>query len=83
MLENVSKQIDYWINTGYDDLNSAELLIVNKKILHGLFFCHLSIEKAVKAHVARCTSDIPPKSHNLSYLLVKTDLILSEADKDF
>jgi len=83
MLQNVIKQIEYWIKTGEDDLNSAELLIDNKKTLHGLFFCHLSIEKAVKAHVARCTVEVPPKSHNLSYLLAKTDLELSEQDKDF
>jgi len=83
MLKNVNKQIEYWINTGEEDLNSAELLIKNNKNLHGLFFCHLCIEKAIKAHVARCTFEVPPKSDNLSYLLSKTDLKLSEEYKDF
>ena len=35
---NSNKQIEYWITTAADDLNSAELLISHKKILHGLFF---------------------------------------------
>jgi hypothetical protein len=39
------KQIEYWINTAADDLVSAELLITHQRILHGLFLCHLCIEK--------------------------------------
>lgn len=77
-----AEQIDYWINTAIDDLQTAELLISNGKILHGLFFSHLCIEKAIKAHFVRYTAEIPPKSHNLLYLLSKTDLSLHEDEKD-
>ncbi|HBX51844.1 MAG: hypothetical protein A2275_00545 [Bacteroidetes bacterium RIFOXYA12_FULL_35_11] len=75
----VKKQIEHWINTAVDDLETAELLIKNNKILFGLFICHLCIEKGIKAHVVRCTFNVPPKVHNLSYLLEKTDLIPSES----
>lgn len=78
-----NKQIEYWITTAADDLNSAELLISNKRILHGLFFCHLCIEKSIKAHIVRNTGQIPPKSHKLGYLLDLTDLEVTEEDKDF
>lgn len=37
-------------------------------MLHGLFFCHLTIEKALKAHVVKVTHDVPPRSHNLLFL---------------
>ncbi len=77
------KQIEYWINTAEDDLGTSEYLLSGKRILQGLFFCHLTIEKALKAHVTRCTENIPPKSHNLAHLLGLTDLELSEEDKDF
>jgi len=40
-----------------------------------LFFCHLVIEKAIKAHVVKITGEIAPKSHNLIYLSEKADLI--------
>ncbi len=39
-----------------------------KRILHGLFFCHLVIEKALKAHVVKGTNEMAPKTHNLLYL---------------
>jgi HEPN domain-containing protein len=79
---DVNKQIDYWITTADDDLNSAELLVNGGKYLHGLFFCHLCIEKAIKAHVVKCTNQLPPRIHNLALLASKTDLTLSEEDKN-
>ena len=75
---NTKRQIEYWINTAQDDLETAELLINSNKILHGLFFCHLSVEKAIKAHIVRCTANVPPKIHNLAFLLEKTDLKFNE-----
>ena len=70
---NVKKQIDYWIRTSTDDLETAELLISNSRFLHGLFLCHLCIEKAIKAHVVKTTNSTPPRVHNLSFLLEKAD----------
>lgn len=40
---NIDKQIEYWTTGADDDLLTAELLIREKRILHGLFFCHLVI----------------------------------------
>lgn len=76
---DIKKQTEYRINSSEDDLETAELLIKNQKILFGLFVCHLCIEKAIKAHVVRCTGNLPPKIHNLSFLIEKTDLALSES----
>jgi len=45
-------------------------------------FCHLSIEKIIKAHVAKFTKEIPEKTHNLNKLLLKTDLSLDETQKE-
>ena len=76
---DIKKQIEYWINSSEDDLETAGLLIKNNKILFGLFLCHLCIEKAIKAHVVKCTGNVPPRIHNLSLLIEKTDLALSES----
>ena len=46
---NIQKQIDYWIRGAEDDLVTADLLIRGMRILHGLFFCHLVIEKSLKS----------------------------------
>ena len=58
------------------------MLIRENKTLHGLFFCHLAIEKGLKAHVVKTTGEIPPKSHNLIYLMDLTKLTLCEEDEN-
>lgn len=71
---DVIKQIAYWTSGAEDDLMTAELLIREKRMLHGLFFCHLVIEKAMKAHVVKTSGEVAPRSHNLIYLSEKADL---------
>lgn len=65
---DIQKQINYWINGAEDDIITADLLIREKRNLHGLFFCHLVIEKAIKAHFVKKTGEVAPRSHNLVYL---------------
>ncbi len=80
---NIKKQIEYWINGAEDDLKTAGLLIREKRILHGLFFCHLVIEKAIKAHVVKTSGEVAPRSHNLIYLTEKTRLELDNETEIF
>ena len=65
LMINVQKQIDYWTIGADEDILTADLLIREKRILHGLFFCHLVIEKLIKAHYVKATGEVAPKSHNL------------------
>ncbi len=76
------EQIQYWVNTATDDLQTADLLISNDRFIHGLFFCHLCIEKLCKAHIVKDADEVPPKSHNLLYLVSKSHLILNDDQKD-
>jgi len=80
---DIKKQIEYWSNGAEDDLSTAELLIREKRILHGLFFCHLVIEKAIKAHVVKFTGEVAPRSHNLIYLSEKADLVFENETEIF
>jgi HEPN domain-containing protein len=80
---DIKKQIDYWIKGAEDDLITADLLIKEKRILHGLFFCHLVIEKAIKAHVVKTSEEVPPRSHNLIYLSEKADMEFDEETEIF
>jgi len=72
------KQIDYWMMNAEEDVQTAGLLISQKRILHGLFFCHLTIEKIIKAHFVKVNNEIAPKSHNLIYLSEKSNLIFDD-----
>lgn len=80
---NIEKQIDYWLNGANEDFDVAEILIEKRRILHGLFFCHLVLEKALKAHVVKVTGEIAPKTHNLIYLSEKSNLVLSDDTLEF
>ena len=80
---NIKRQIDYWITSSTSDIETADLLIKNGKLLPGLFFCHLVIEKALKAHVVKQTESIPPRSHNLILLADKARLSINEDDGIF
>lgn len=57
---------------------SAKILIEKQRYLHGLFLCHLSIEKALKAHVVKSLEEIPPRTHNLIYLADLAKIEVSE-----
>lgn len=59
-------------------METAEILINNGKLLQGLFFCHLAIEKILKALIQKKTLKIPPKSHNLKYLSELASIEITE-----
>jgi len=80
---NVDKQIQYWVKGADSNLETAEILIKKKKITEGLFFCHLCIEKILKALVVKETKNIPPYIHKLSYLADKAKISLTEEQLNF
>lgn len=80
---NEQKQIEYWIDGATDDLLTAEVLIEKMRILHGLFFCHLVIEKGLKALYVKKHKHVAPRSHNLFFLLEETALDMPENDEIF
>jgi len=61
-------KVEYWLDLADDDVPVVKLLLDGKKYLHAGFFCHLIVEKALKAMVASVTSEIPPKTHDLAKL---------------
>ncbi len=83
MKPDIPKQIEYWRSGAIDNLDTAGILIEKGKLLEGLFFCHLAIEKALKANVTKATSDVPPKTHNLKRLADLAGLTFKESDYEF
>ena len=59
---NVKKQILYWETGADEELLNAKILIENHRFLAGLFFCHLCLEKILKALVVKTTEAHPPKN---------------------
>jgi len=83
-LKSKQDHIDYWKALAIDDLESSALLFEGKKYLHALFFTHLALEKTCKAcWINDNDSNIPPRTHNLNFLLSQTQLHLSTMQKEF
>jgi HEPN domain-containing protein len=68
----------YWIESSEKDFEIAQILFKSKHYPQCLFFCHLSMEKILKAIVVKITKDYPPYTHGLQKLAeigeIKLDL---------
>lgn len=80
---DVQKQIEFWKASAEEDFAAAESLLEKGHFRHCLFFAHLAVEKMLKAHVTRQTSDIPPRIHNLVRLAESAELRLSPEQARF
>lgn len=67
-----------WIKTSDYDIVTANSMFKAKRYVYVIFFCHLSIEKSLKAVVCKITKKIPPKTHDLFLLLKLADIALPE-----
>ncbi|MDR2589515.1 MAG: HEPN domain-containing protein [Oscillospiraceae bacterium] len=62
-MNNIDK-VKYWIDLAKEDFDVAKSLYSNGKYLYCGFFCHISVEKALKARI-ESIGLTPLKSHNL------------------
>ena len=78
-----NEEISYWLGIAKDDLRVAGHLIDTNDRLHALFFCHLAIEKMLKALFVKVNKGSPPPTHNLPRLATESKLTLSGEDIEF
>ena len=74
--------IEYWIISSDKDFAAMEHLFKSQDYSWSLFIGHLVIEKLIKAYYVKTVADNPPHLHNLLQLAEKTELTLSEKQKD-
>ena len=65
----MNKAIANWINSSGYDITTAEVMYHGRRYIYVIFMCHLAVEKMLKALVANKINKIPPKTHNLLYLV--------------
>ncbi|MBM2816046.1 MAG: hypothetical protein HW421_2808 [Ignavibacteria bacterium] len=75
------EKIEYWLDLAEYDLGVAESLFRDKKYLYVGFFCHLIIEKTLKAYYWYKLKSEPPFTHNLVLLADKSGLITELTDE--
>jgi HEPN domain-containing protein len=71
-------KVKYWLKTADQDWKVANHLFEKKDYSYALFFCHLAIEKILKAIFTDKKDKTPPFSHNLVYLSEKAGLELND-----
>ncbi len=79
---NIGRQIAHWRKGAEEDWEVAQELVSRRRIRHGLFFAHLSLEKILKAHVCCKIRDIAPPVHNLTRLANLSGLPIEEDFRD-
>jgi len=78
----VKKQIAYWKATAEHDWQTVQTLWRTKRHDGCLFFCHLVIEKILKAVVVKITQQDAPRIHDLVRLANSAELALTESQQD-
>lgn len=72
-----------WVNMADYDLETARHMLATGRFLYVVFMCHLALEKMLKAHVTQNTQSVPPKTHDLIYLVKKSGLALPQSYLEF
>lgn len=82
---DVEKEVAYWRDGAFRDLRFAGRLIGYKdeEVLYCFFYLHLTLEKAIKAHIVKRTKNLPPKIHNLLVLAGVGEVQMSQEQFDF
>ena len=60
-----------WLKQADYDIETADAIFNSGRYFYAVFMCHLSIEKGLKGLYSKIFQDVPPKTHNLIYLLTK------------
>ncbi len=72
-----------WVDTALYDLETARYMLTTRRYLYVVFMCHLALEKMLKAHVTENLQTIPPRSHDLIYLISRSALTLPDTFLEF
>lgn len=58
-----------WLAQAEFDIETAEYMLEGGRHFYAVFMCHLSLEKALKGVYHAKIKEVPPKVHNLVFLM--------------
>ena len=67
----MSDKYKEWLKQADYDMDTADAMHDSSRYFYAVFMCHLSIEKALKGLYDKVLDEVPPKTHNLLYLVNK------------
>lgn len=77
----MSDVIKFWQESSDDAWVTAKSLLESKRFDHALFFCHLTLEKLLKAKYVEKFDKHSPPVHGLSWLAKEAEINLSEDEQ--
>ncbi len=72
-----------WIEAADYDLESARQMLSSRRYLYVVFFCHLTLEKLLKAIVSEVTGQPAPRSHDLVMLVKRSGVAPAKHHLEF
>lgn len=82
MKVDVEKLVQHWVAGSENDFKAAKVLFEKGLYPQCLFFCHLSVEKVMKALVVQNTKEVAPFIHDLIRLAQIGTMELPDEKKD-
>jgi HEPN domain-containing protein len=70
----MDKQSKEWLKQAEYDIDTAAYMFNGGRFFYAVFMCHLSLEKLLKGLYQEKLKQVPPKVHNLVYLLNKIEI---------
>ena len=67
----MSEKPEEWLKQADYDMDTADAMFSSGRYFYAVFMSHLSIEKSLKGLYSKKLHEVPPKTHNLIYLLNK------------
>jgi len=67
----MNDKVAEWIRQSDYDMDTAKFMFSGGRYAYAVFMCHLAVEKALKGLYQQRTGKMPPKTHNLFYILIK------------
>ena len=78
------QHIGHWVDTADKDWITVEVLLAGGCYLHCLNWAHLMLETIAKAHwIKNHDENLPPRIHNIVWLLVESGVDLEEEKMAF
>lgn len=74
----MGKKTEEWFKQADYDIETANLMFKGGRYFYAVFMSHLAIEKSIKGVYQNRLNSIPPKTHNLIYLLNKAEIVPPE-----
>lgn len=71
-----------WSKGAVDAMDTADKLMRTGKYHHALFFCHLALEKELKAKIITATNEPPLFIHGLLRLAEASGVVLSHEQRE-